>query len=113
MKTYPPIHPLVLDTAAICFQGDVRFAVDDTRHVIEGYEREKRATILYKLDKYGNLLDTGSPNFILKNWLYAQCLYWGVIDGRKRITTYLKDELKTLLETLPAIEPVSHCLPFG
>jgi len=96
----------IVDGVAQSESAGTRFAYNGTRYTIDGHEREEYAVILAKISTHGSDTKTKSPNYIRKDWLHAQLLFWGYINDQKRKDSYNRDRMMRLLTSTPRVKPV-------
>jgi hypothetical protein len=99
----------VIDGVAHCTVNNALYAFDGTTHIIDGFARETRSVIQAKLAEHGTNNNTNNPQYLSKGWMYAQSVFWKVLDGERRKNYYDRTYLMDLLATIEGAEPVRIC----
>jgi hypothetical protein len=82
------------------------YAYDGTTYTIDGFAMEARSTISTKTAQHGADNNTNAPEYLSKAWMYAQLVFWKVLDGQRRKDYYERSELMNLLSTIREPKPV-------
>jgi hypothetical protein len=97
----------VIDGAACGNVVGAQFTHDGTTYTIDGYEQEERAHILAKLEVNWANYNPNNLQYLRNDWVFAQLLFWGVLDGRTRKGLYTRAALMEHLKAeLPQDRPV-------
>lgn len=96
----------IVDGAARWSHSGTQFAFDGAHHTVDGHTRENRSSIFANPGKHGDETNTNDPNYVRKDWMFAQLMFWGILDGQARKGSYTRDALKDLLRDLQGREPI-------